>query len=34
MIGCWHGKLAEEFGILGNEIAAAKFVSVTKSGNS
>ncbi len=33
VVGYWHGKLAEEFGIIGNEIAAAEFVKIQKNEN-
>ncbi len=33
IIGHWYGKLSEEFGILGNEIAAAEFVKIQKNEN-
>jgi TrwC relaxase len=33
VVGYWHGKLAEAFGVSGNEIAAAEFVSIQKSEN-
>ncbi len=33
VVGYWHGKLAECFGVSGNEIAAAEFVSIQKNEN-
>ncbi len=33
IVGHWYGKLSEEFGILGNEIAAAEFVKIQKNEN-
>ena len=33
IVGCWHGKLAEKFGILGNEIAADEFVKIQQNEN-
>ncbi|MCK4981570.1 MAG: relaxase domain-containing protein, partial [Victivallaceae bacterium] len=33
IVGYWHGKLAEEFNILGHEIAAAEFVKIQKNEN-
>jgi len=33
VVGYWHGKLAEEFGIIGNEIAAEEFVKIQKNEN-
>ncbi len=33
IVGHWYGKLSEEFGISGNEIAAAEFVAIQKNEN-
>ena len=33
VLGHWHGKLAEKFGILGNEIVAEEFVKIQKNEN-
>ena len=33
IVGHWYGKLSEEFGILGNEIAAEEFVKIQKNEN-
>jgi conjugative relaxase-like TrwC/TraI family protein len=33
VVGYWHGKLAEEFGIKGHEIAAEEFVKIQKNEN-
>ncbi|MCK4983276.1 MAG: relaxase domain-containing protein [Victivallaceae bacterium] len=33
VVGYWHGKLAEYFGVSGNEVAAAEFISIQKNEN-
>ncbi len=33
VVGYWHGKLAEEFGIIGNEIAADEFLKIQENEN-